>query len=382
MISRIWVAFLGASIIIISRAFLTDGFTTRLPRYDPTQRKSSPFRQSKFFYSENEAVNTAERPPCFYRAPSNNWWVPRQELTEVKVGDELTATIVQELLDGQTGPKVFCEVGVGRCRHEKWSIVNAMLRLGKRGTRKSAVQKRVKRLRDKHQGFSVFVSKIRLDNNALEVVLNEEELQKTLEQPKPIALSSLKAGQEVTGQVVRVEPYGVFVDVGATRPGLLHIRRVSHLMQKFIAQKEGLEEVGLGKGSRVMLQVESIERKRLSLDFTESVKKEAFESKNQSKQKHRSEKSPSSSKEDKLSEESADSVKAVATVSSTNNQLSADEEAAWAAYASMQSIEEDTTTQESSETTNTEDNEEQEEDDNDDYDEDREIEDALGLGFY
>lgn len=44
---------------------------------------------------------------------------------------------------------------------------------------------------------------------------------------KRVSLKTMKVGDEVEGQVVRVKNYGVFVDVGTKRDALLHISRMS-----------------------------------------------------------------------------------------------------------------------------------------------------------
>ena len=49
----------------------------------------------------------------------------------------------------------------------------------------------------------------------------------TMVEPPEIEWKDLKAGQIHTGEVVRLERYGAFVDIGAERPGLLHVREMS-----------------------------------------------------------------------------------------------------------------------------------------------------------
>lgn len=191
-----------------------------------------------------------------------------------------------DLLDGKTGPKVFFECGVGRLdRHGRWHIVNGLLRLGKRGAKKSVTRKRVDRLTGRV--VDLYVSKIRHDNGAFEVSTSEEQVREIMEAEKEmerkgegkkkVSVSSLKEGQELTGTVVRVEPYGALIDVGANRHGLLHIKRVRKLLRQHIDKKEGLIEAGLERGAQLMVTVRSVKGKDVSLDFTEEKREEKRE---------------------------------------------------------------------------------------------------------
>jgi len=50
-----------------------------------------------------------------------------------------------------------------------------------------------------------------------------------LVEPPDLEWRELKEGQTYTGRVVRIERYGIFADIGAERPGLLHVREMNNM---------------------------------------------------------------------------------------------------------------------------------------------------------
>jgi predicted RNA-binding protein with RPS1 domain len=185
-------------------------------------------------------------------------------------------------------------------------------------------------------------------------------------------VSNLTVGDEVTGTVVRIEDYGVFIQMdGYNRPGLLHIQRVADLYTSFINKKQGLIDAGLEKRSRVKLTVIENDQKRIFLDFTDDVKQIAAEENRQleieierqqnqlREQLQRQRVKPESSISD-VSETPADVATTVTPLSVNENDVGSNEN-----YG--------------------DDDEEYDENDSgeyDNYDEERDIEDALGLGSY
>lgn len=276
------------------------------------------------------------------------------------MGDELHGHVVQKLLDGKTGPKLFVECGVGRThpRTQQWSIVFGMLRLER--SKASVVLKRAERLR-KRDSIPLFVSRVQADCGRLEVCTNQEDLESYISAAPKVPVMSLKPKDEVKGTVINVLPYGVIVDIGANRRGLLHIRSVAQLYGRYIKKEEGLVEAGLGKGTKVRLMVESNEKRRLLLDFTDDVKEGA--------QAEREIRKPSGTVE--VDQTASDGERI-----DDDNDDDDDEIDEWAAYANE-------IASDSIESTKSLQSEFDDEEDKDEgEDEDRDIEDAFGLGMY
>lgn len=163
-----------------------------------------------------------------------------------------------------------------------------------------------------------------------------------------------------------MEKYGLIIDVAANRPGLLHVLKVRALYGKFIDGQKGLIEAGLERGARVRLCVESVEKRRLSLDFTNDVKlgakaeleaaaaeRSALVSSRKGDAKTKMERNDRSTKD--VAPAPMPTVETERVVTSVSTSVKGESEAR---------------------------DEVNYDDDDDDYDEDRDIEDSLGLGFY
>lgn len=229
----------------------------------------------------NNSNCTTARPSFWKPKAPKSWWKERILLEDLEIGQELSGHVVQDYLEAKTGPKLYFECGVGRIDPAgNWSIVNGMLRLD-RG-KASVARKRAARFHKK-DNVQLFVSRVQKECGRLEVCAKIEDLKKYASEPK-ISVTTLKKDQEVIGKVVKLHPYGAIIDIGANVKGLLHIKKVASLMNRFIDKEKGLKSAGLEKGAKVRLTIESIEKRRLSLDFTEDVKEEARQEKIEEKE--------------------------------------------------------------------------------------------------
>lgn len=58
--------------------------------------------------------------------------------------------------------------------------------------------------------------------------IRKDRIELTMKEPLAVEWREIKPGMTVKGQVVRLETFGAFVEIGAERPGLIHISELSH----------------------------------------------------------------------------------------------------------------------------------------------------------
>lgn len=83
----------------------------------------------------------------------------------------------------------------------------------------------------------------------------------TMIKPLSVTWGEIKRDQVYTGTVTRVEKFGVFVDIGAERPGLVH---VSEMARGYVGDPADLVKVG----DQVQVKVKDVDRRKKRIDLS------------------------------------------------------------------------------------------------------------------
>jgi predicted RNA-binding protein with RPS1 domain len=102
------------------------------------------------------------------------------------------------------------------------------------------------------QTLTVYVMKVDKEQGRIALSVNK---------PVGIPWESLRQGMEVTGTVIKLETYGVFVDFGAERPGMVH---VSELASGYVKSPADVVKVG----DTVTAQIIKIDRRKKRIDLS------------------------------------------------------------------------------------------------------------------
>jgi small subunit ribosomal protein S1 len=165
-----------------------------------------------------------------------------RKLSDFEPDQELEGTVTKTALYG-----AFVDVGA-----EREGLVHiSMLKKGN--------VKRVEDVVEIGQHVRVWVHRVDPQEGRLEL---------TMTQPVALKWKDIKPGMILTGKVVRLESFGAFVDVGAERPGLVHI---SELSTEYVRHTGDVVSVG----DNVEVKVLDVDRKkrqiRLSMKLEESI---------------------------------------------------------------------------------------------------------------
>lgn len=155
-------------------------------------------------------------------------------INELTTGMEITGKVKHLELYG-----AFVDIGINN---------DALLHISQFG-------KAVKNIEDEvkvGQEITVYVLKIDKEKGHIAV---------SLVKPPAVTWDSLKVGDVHEGEVVRVENFGAFVDIGAERPGMVH---VSELAEGFV--KSPSEVVSIG--DKVNARILKVNRKKRQIDLS------------------------------------------------------------------------------------------------------------------
>lgn len=94
-----------------------------------------------------------------------------------------------------------------------------------------------------------------------EVHPDQRRVSLTMVQPPEVTWDELREGKIYTGRVTRIEQYGAFVEIGAKRPGLLHVREMS---SGYVDHPSELVSVG----DEIEVRVMKVDRNRRRIDLT------------------------------------------------------------------------------------------------------------------
>lgn len=156
-------------------------------------------------------------------------------VSELAPGMEVRGTVKRIELYG-----AFVDIGVGQ------DALLHVSQLGKPNVRN--VEDVVK------PGQEITAYILRVDREANRIALS-------LVKPPALSWDEMREGMTVTGTVVRMEPFGVFVDIGAERPGMIH---VSELATGFVNSPGDVVKVG----EQVNAQIIKLNRKKRRIDMS------------------------------------------------------------------------------------------------------------------
>lgn len=104
----------------------------------------------------------------------------------------------------------------------------------------------------------------------LKVDAATERVQLSLVKPPDFTWEELSEGTIVSGKVVRVESFGAFVDIGAERPAMIHVKEMADEYVNSAADRVKIGEV-------VQARIIKVDRKKRQIDMSMKAAEEPIE---------------------------------------------------------------------------------------------------------
>ena len=161
---------------------------------------------------------------------------PNTSATEdFKVGMELKGTVKHLELYG-----AFVDIGTGQ---------DALLHISQLG------KPNIRNIEDVVKvGEEITVYVLKVDPDAERVALS-------LDKPPTVDWKTVRVGLVISGTVVRIEKFGAFIDIGAERPGMVH---VSEMAEGFVKDPNDVVSVG----DAVQVRILKVNRKKRQIDLS------------------------------------------------------------------------------------------------------------------
>ncbi len=170
---------------------------------------------------------------------------PITSIDDLTPGTELTGKVKRLELYG-----AFVDIGIGQ---------DALLHISQLS---KANIRNVEDALNVGEDITVYILKV--DANAKRVALSTQK-------PPEVSWENIRAGSKLTGTVIRIENFGVFVDVGTERPGMVH---VSELAEGFVQNPSDVVSVG----QEVKVRVLKVNSKKRQIDLSMKAPEEIYES--------------------------------------------------------------------------------------------------------
>jgi small subunit ribosomal protein S1 len=103
-----------------------------------------------------------------------------------------------------------------------------------------------------------------------QVDVEQKRIDLTMIKPSALDWTEIAVGQKHTGKVIRIEKFGAFVDIGAERPGMVH---VSELSNNYINSPQDVVKVG----QEIEVKVIKVSSKKKQIDLSVKALEEKIE---------------------------------------------------------------------------------------------------------